>query len=318
MQNRSLTSVFLALALTTALSGCGGADPGTAAGGGAGAAPTGAPATAAGEDALPRVRCPARGGAGLPGPDIIGVKLGMTRDDALNVVRCHAPDGHLEMVDRWFDRLQTFQTKLVNQGFSAQIGDSKECTFGSFEAMQRCGRGRRQWDFVAENVTVATPGLPGQQTVAGVWRTQNFRPGEMPAADAVIAALTAKYGEPQWQAERDIPRLPKGRTDIEWVTDTAGTPVRDPNPLFNRCARNVKGRSTEGQSWTDGCGLSITAMLLRSHDNPQMISELSIGMLDQSELYARGERLQSDLQAIEQERQAREVERARSAAPLKL
>src|SRR5690606_25305483 len=77
----------LALAATLALAACGGSsddagDPGAAAADAAGEAGTTATADAAGD-----LRCPAKVRKELAGPDIIGLRLGMTVDEALATAR---------------------------------------------------------------------------------------------------------------------------------------------------------------------------------------------------------------------------------------
>jgi hypothetical protein len=104
---RMLLSCLLAAG---ALAACGGADEtastaasspsasstanaaGTANAASAGkAAKTAKSAPARPEDSLPKARCPSKASGKLSGPDIVGLKLGMSFDEALNHARCAVP-----------------------------------------------------------------------------------------------------------------------------------------------------------------------------------------------------------------------------------
>ncbi|GAB4524303.1 MAG: hypothetical protein Kow00133_12510 [Amphiplicatus sp.] len=268
------------------------------------------------DDSLAKLKCPAKTTKGLAGPDIIGVKLGMNRDEALNVVRCHAKNAHIAFEDRWFDSrtFRTYETKLEKQAFIAQTGETADCDYRSYQGMQRCGMGGRQWDHVAERIKVAAPGVPGKETVVGVWRTQSFKEGETPAVESVIAALVEKYGPFQRMSARPIKNnLWSRRIELAWISGLDGAPLGEAHPLFSQCAVNVRGRMEEGQSWQDGCGMSIAATLLTPRANPDVIGEFSVGMMHQSELFAYQEALQLELDEIERKRRAEELEAAKSS-----
>ncbi|HBM83031.1 hypothetical protein [Haliea sp.] len=275
----------------------------------------GASADAPGSDADSPPRCPAKLQKSPNGPDVAGVALGLPANEALNIVRCHARDAVVLFEDRWFEprSFNTHQTKLERQVFVAQSGEHSPCDFSSYQAMQRCGPGQRSWDFVAEKIRVATPGLPGKQTVVGVWRTQNFPQGAMPSLDNVLLALKEKYGVHQFRGDKTVNNnLWSDRIELAWITDQAGTPLSEANPLFNDCVRNVNGEVDAGQVWRDGCGLSIAATVLTPRANPGVVGQLSVGLLDQSGLYRYQEAMQDALDQIEETRRRAEVDEARS------
>lgn len=311
--------VLLLIAAAGLLGGCG-ADDG---GGAAAAAPVraahaGTPADDAG--GLPPPDCPAEVDPSLPGPDIAGLRLGMARADALNAVRCRLKDvDHIEFADRWLPRLQSYAVELGPQAFTARSGDTEPCVYRSYSDMQRCGAGNKVWTHVDESITVAAPGIPGRETVVGIWRTQNFREGGMPAETAVIAALTEKYGPPQEQQKNDQARGHRGGwAQLRWVNDPAGSPMSRQNPLYHDCSRGAAARGSEGQAWRAGCGLSITAWITRSASNPSLVQELSIGMLHMENLWNYGTALQAELDGIEQARRQKEVQRASNTANVDL
>lgn len=317
-------STFRLAALTTCalLAACGGSgkatgeDAGAPAKAAASDAAAGSSKAAAGDDGLGKLKCPAKVSKDLSGPDIIGVKLGMSRDEALNVVRCHAKDAHIEFEDRWFDphMFKTHETKLEKQAFLAQTGVTSECDYRSYQGMQRCGAGGRQWDHIAEKIKVAAPGVPGRETVVGVWRSQTFKEGETPAVETVTAALVDKYGPYQRRTERAIKNnLWSQRIELAWISGLDGAPLGEAHPLFNQCAANVRGRLEESQSWQDGCGMSIAVTLLTPRNNPDVVGEFSVGLMNQSDLFAYQEALQLQLDEIEQKRREEELENAKSS-----
>ena len=268
------------------------------------------------EDGLGKVKCPAKAGAARTGPDIIGLKLGMTRDEALHIVRCHAKDAYIDFEDRWFEpsSFNMHQTKLEKQAFLALTGENSDCTYSSYEGMQRCGAGGRQWDHVSEKIKVATPGVPGGETVVGVWRTQTFKEGETPAVDSVIAALTDKYGPYQRRTVDHVNNnIWSDRIELVWIRDADGVPLAEADPALGQCGGNVRARVDDGQVWRDGCGMSIAATLLAPRTNPAVVGEFSVGMMNQGDLFAYQEALQLQLDDIEAKRRAGELEKAKSS-----
>lgn len=270
-------------------------------------------ATSADSGKAKKPKCPAKVNKDLTGPDIAGFKLGMTFAEAENAIACQMPDSLVTYENEFFSTysLKTGTMRLEKQIITAQTGESSECSYGSYDAMQKCGAGNRQWDFVAEKITLATPGVPGNQKVHGVWRTQNWKEGEMPAKDTVLAALTEKYGPYQQYEGRDANYFGY-INEYNWATDSAGNVLSEVHPLFNQCANGVNGRGDEHQSWTNGCGLSITAMVRTFRSNPDVVEELSVGMFDQNALYEYGEQFQNELNEIENQRRSEELEKAQN------
>lgn len=322
--NRSSTALAAVLSCALAVSACGGSDAAgenTTQAGKAKESSGGKPAAASAQgaeagDGLGKLKCPAKVGKGLDGPDIIGVKLGMSRDEALNVVRCHAEDAYIAFEDRWFDpySFKTHQLKLEKQVFVAQSGETSPCDYSSFNGMQKCGLGQRAWDFVSEKIKVATPGVPGEEKVVGVWRTQTYKEGETPAVETVVAALTKKYGPYQRRVVDPVNNnLWSNRIEIAWVSGVDGEPMSEANPIFLNCAVNVRARVDDGQVWQDGCGLNIAVTLLTPRANPDVVGEFSVGMMNQSSLYAYQEEMQLRLDDIEAKRRSDELENAKSS-----
>lgn len=306
----------LAAAVSTAflLTACGGGSPEASAG--ADYASPAAPAAKSSDDGskAKKPKCPARINKALTGPDIAGFRLGMTFAEAENAIACQMPDGLVTYKNEFFNTrsLNTGTLRLENQMVTAQTGESKECSYSSYDAMQKCGAGNRQWDFISEKITLATPGIPGSQTVHGIWRTQTWKEGEMPAKAAVVAALTEKYGPYQREEGRNANYYGYVH-EYSWVTDSDGNVLSEAHPLMIQCSNGVRPRGDDGQSWTNGCGVSIKAMVRTFRSNPDVVEELSVGLMDQTGLYEYGEQFQNELAEIENKRRADELEKAKSS-----
>lgn len=303
------------IALIPLLAACGDEPP----------APTTAasPAAAAASEAAPAATAPAGGTADeaapavaqvacppsvqeRAGPDIIGLKLGMKRDEALNVVLCHNGAADVAYEDRWL-QLETHGHKLEKQSFTATVGQKKDCRYNDVQ----CILGD-PWERVDERIIVASPGTAGNETVVGVWRTQVFPEGQMIAFDDALAALSQKYGEPQFQGEqgsgRNVWRM------VRWAKDTTGQPFSESNPQFRQCAHAVNPDGQHGQSWSAGCGMTIGAMMKAAPLNPDLVAEMRVGMMDQQALYDYGEALQAQLDEMHAGAREQQLDAAKKAA----
>lgn len=312
--------IAVALAAALVLVACGGSEGAAVDGAGqagqveqGGVADAGDGADEASPDCPPEVR------DGLAGPDILGVKLGMTADEALGTVRCALGEGAVVKTEaRWLDRLQTYGVELGTQAFTVQKGDHQACDYQ--RNWQGCGFGNREWTHVDETIVVATPGVPGKETAMAIWRTQAFRESQMPPLQSVLDALTKKYGEPQMTEASDSPRgYSAGYRELQWVSDRAGNPLKAPNPLFQKCRNAISGRGEQtSASWTDGCGLNIRANVLLSGKNPGLAMELQVAMLQQSDLYVHAEATQAELKLLGETRRAAEVQQAGESSDVRL
>jgi hypothetical protein len=297
------------LVATLALAGCGGGENPSASVGsptaGSGPAKRSRASPPRPEDELPKARCPSNAGASLPGPDVVGLKLGMSFDEALNHARCGMPEGVVGFQPRWFQQIRPGSTTLEKQAFVIQRGDTSECVFRSLGDAAKCGLGRRVWDHVDEQIVVASPGLVGRQTVVGIWRQQHWKPGEMPSRDAVLNALRDKYGR-----EGESTTQPHGTAG--WRYDTAGNPLT--GDAFQQCY-GIAARAGSSQAWREGCGLSITADLVPPRDNPDLVQSLYVGMAHQERMLAYGDAMQAELDRLDAERRRAEVARGADSAP---
>lgn len=260
--------------------------------------------------------CPAKVRKDLAGPDIVGLKLGMTLDEAMGTARCAlGADAQVKTEQRWLDRMDTYGVELGTQFFEVRQGEHRPCNYA--REWQEC-ESELKWGHVDEVVSVATPGVPGKEAAMAIWRKQAFREGQMPSAQALVDALVAKYGEPQVVDESDRQRgYSAGYRELQWLQDGRGAPLSDPNPLFGQC-RGAIHRAEDSVRWRDGCGLTIRAQVLLSGQNPGLAMELHTAMLQQSTMHAHVDALQSELQQLGQARREAEVQQAGDASDVRL
>ncbi len=290
------------------VSGCGGHDAAPAAG-----------ADPAAPDASPAMpHCPVAVRKDLAGPDIVGLKLGMTLPEALGTARCAlGGDARVKPENQWLDHLDTYGVELGTQSFAVKKGESHPCNYQ--KEWQSCD-GAIKWERVDEIVTVATPGAPGHEKAVAVWRVRNFRDGQMPPVQTIVDALVAKYGPPQRTQDSDQPNgYTAGYRELEWIQDRRGAPLADPNPLYRQClgAVHAYGEQTDVQ-WKDGCGLNVWARISLSGKNPGLALEFDSAMVQQSDLYAHAEATQNALRQLGQARREAEVKNAQAGSDVHL
>lgn len=259
------------------------------------------------EDSLPAPRCPPPASTAPAGPDVVGLRLGMGFDEALNHARCQMPGAVLAVSPRWLQQVRSGGITLEKQAFTIQRGEARDCDFRKLDELQRCGLGNRLWTHVAELIHVATPGAPGDQAVAGLWREQHWKPGEMPSRSAVIEALREKYGR-----EGQLTRQPHGT--MSWRHDAAGQPLAASHPQFNACY-GITARHAGHQSWREDCGLSISVDIVPPRDNPELVQSLFVAIVHQRGLLEIGDAMQARLDRMDAARRASEVQKAGGNAP---
>ena len=87
-------------------------------------------AAAAAPDGTAPLRCPPKVRKDLVGPDITGLRPGMTREEALSTVRCTLGEGAVVTEEkRWLDRLDTYGVELGTQFFTVEKGSYRPCNF---------------------------------------------------------------------------------------------------------------------------------------------------------------------------------------------
>jgi len=244
---------------------------------------------------------------GAPVDDVVGVRPGLTLDDAKNIVLCTHDLLVAEEGSRQFN-MQTYG-QTIRQGFTAKFAERektadevrKEFSEGW---MDRAGNAVVQDMFPGQaKWYVASMGMPGDERVIAVAREEWFAEGKNPTAASVAAALVKKYGPPSRNQESQ-----NGQRRLDWIYDPRGRAVGETSPLFSSCM----GISSPdgGTSFSPDCGLVVQAMVMTLDSNRQLAQSMQVGVIDQATGYQAIVSTEEALQAGENARKAREVEEA--------
>jgi len=260
-------------------------------------------------DCPPRIKSAARD-AKAPVDDVVGVRPGMTYEEAANVVMC-TNDLIVVQADtsRGFD-IKTYGQTL-RQGFSARFAEPRVVKTSKqiMEEMQddfiaRSGNAVRQDMKPGQSKWyVGTMGMPGQERVFSAAREEWFEEGHNPTVGSVEQALLKKYGTPT----RHQPPA-GGRIYLTWAYDTFGRLVTETSPLFNQC-QGVNDPNG-GANLSPDCGLVVSAIAFPMTDNPALAQFIQVGVVDQARGYEALTATDQAFQQQEAQRRAKEVEAA--------
>jgi hypothetical protein len=318
-----VTRTLLTLAAAALLAACGSdpkpssggaATPAVDGGGGktAAQAPSGnATAAEVAREARGKVKCPAKVQTARPGgkpvDDVVGVRPGMTWDEAVNVVLC---SHDLLVVTPETRRGYTMQTygQTLRQGFNARFAEprvqksSKQILAemqdaaiarGSNRAVRDVQPGQAKW-------YVGTMGLPGEERVISAAREEWFEAERLPTMTSVIEALHAKYGKPAL-----VEDVGGSGYYLIWAYDPSGRPSA-------QCRTHAD--PDLGVNLSPDCGTSVSARVHPSGSNAALAEYIQVSTVDQVGGYGLLERTERALQAADAQRRAREVEEAADKA----
>ena len=315
MQTTHLAGFVLIAGL---LSACGADKPGAATAGGSERAAT-QPAPS-GDASAQEVAAAARGdvdcpvdatpkAADTPVDDIVGVRPGMSYEQAANAVMC---SGSLLVIKpesgRGFD-INTFG-QTIRQGFSARFAEPRVHKSGRqiVQEMQRDAMARGM-NAVRQDMQpgqskwfVATMGMPGREKAVSVAREQWFEQDRNPTIDSVEQALLAKYGTPTRRDDQNNSHL------LRWAYDPRGRLVTETSPLFNACQGAADPDS--GVSLSADCGVVVAANVVPLRGNPALAQYLQVGVVDQASGYRALTDTRQGLQGMDGERRAQQVREA--------
>ena len=320
MTTNPMKNALLAACAAVALGGCGSSDapaPQASTSGSASKnASRKATATAeeVAEEARGKVKCPARTklparAAGAPVDDVVGVRPGMTYEEAANVVMCtHDLLVVAQDKQRGF-RLQTYGQPL-RQGFTATFAKERvqktsqdymrelqdhAMARGSNRVVRDVAPGEAKW-------FVGTMGMPGEERVITAAREEWFETGRQPTVESISQALIKKYGTPT-QADTG-----PGYPSLRWAYDTRGRLVTETSPLYHRC--NGVADPDSGANLNPDCGLVVAAAIRPLRENPSLAEYMQVGVVDSAGGYERLTATEQGLERAEAERRAAEVEAA--------
>ena len=273
------------------------------------------------KEARADVRCPAKiksapRASGAPVDDVLGVRPGMSYDEAVNQVLCSHDLLVMQLdVTRGFN-LKT-QGQKLRHGFGARFAeprvewDAKRAKIESMDdIVARSGNAARD-DIKPGQAKwyVGTMGLPGQERVINVAREERFESGASPTIASVEQALLNKYGPPTKHQNN------QGQRYITWSYDLAGRLVTQGAPLFNRCSGNASPNG--GVNLSPDCGTVVTAIVAPFRENPDLALSLQVGVVDQAGGYQLVTGTEQALLQADQQRRANETANAakNAAAP---
>jgi len=315
--------IFLGCAVLIAagaLNGCG-SDKSSAAGNSAratssaSAAAGNATAAEVAEEARGKVKCPARVKSAArdpqaPADDVVGVRPGMSYEEAANVVMCtHDLLVVSPETSRGF-RIETFGQKL-RQGFNARFAaDRVQKTSKQIMQEMQDRAMARSSNRVTQDVQpgqskwyVATIGIPGEERVISAAREEWFEADRNPSIASVEQALMKKYGAPT-----DRRQARDGDSDLRWAYDPLGRLITETSPLFHQC--NGTADPDGGSNFSPDCGVVVAAHIRALRDNPQLSQYLQVGVVDQAAGYEQLTATEEALRSSEMQRRAAQVEAA--------
>lgn len=150
--------------------------------------------------------------------------------------------------------------------------------------------------------SISAIGLPGAERVTDVVREEHYASGVQPTAEMVATSLIEKYGKPT-TAHEDVTSF-----SVWWVWDIAGHLVSPEAAEFDDC--RVHGARSIDVSFHSRCGTAVAIWARRAPDNPLLVQELHVRVLDHARSYERIRATESALRTATAERQAAEAKSA--------
>lgn len=311
----------LVTAFAVAAAGCGGGDKETETPVKAdkpAVAPSGnASAAEVAKEARGKLKCPPRlataaRAAGAPVDDIVGVRPGLTYEEAADLVACSHDLMVVTADNRARFNIPTYGQTL-RQGFHGSFAKARVQKSGQ-EIMKemQAGAMARMNNAAVRDVApgeakwfVGTMGTPGAERVTDVAREEWFAEGKQPTVASVEKALIDKYGPP---TERLDPQR-QGYTHLRWAYDTFGRHVGEASPLFRACHANAHVNTSV--NFSPDCGVVVVAGIQPLRDNPAIAQSMTVAVVNQAEGY---ERINATEQALLQQENARRAKQAEDAA----
>lgn len=252
--------------------------------------------------------------ANAPVDDVVGVRPGMGWGEAAHFVLCDNPLLVVkETTSRNYD-IDTHGAK-IRQGFDAKFAEPRIEKTGQqiVEEMQQQSMRRMNNAYEAplkpgqSRYFVSTMGTPGQEKVVSVSREEYYSDGKFPTVDSVSAALRAKYGTPT----RDSDNGDKLHV-LLWEYDPSGRLITETSALYDRCYVNASPDAST--SLSPDCGVTVSAQIKRSDDNPGLAHSLAVSAQNGAEGYKRLTDTEQALMQADSKRQADEVQGAAQGA----
>ena len=267
----------------------------------------------------PKMVTPARA-ANAPVDDVVGVRPGMTYEEAVATVLC---THDLLVTEPVADRKVQMNTygQTIRHGFYARFAEPK-INKSSKEIMQEMQdrAAARGLNKIIRDVKpgqakwfVGTMGMPGSERVVNVAQEEWFEEGRNPPVAKVEEALRGKYGPPS----RAVNVPPTRRLD--WIYDPEGR-------LLSEQSLQLRARPCVGAAHPDAavnfasdCGIVVQAFITPMRSNPDLAESLQVGVVNMAAGYTAISNTEKSLQQLDAQRRATEVEKAsKDSTKLKL
>ena len=304
-------------AAVLALAGCGGSNESSDTPIGAADASTPAPSGEATAEQVAKemrggVKCPARASTprpeGAPVDDVVGVRPGMSWNEAATFVLCDHPMMVVaENTGRNYS-INTYGVKL-RQGFDGTFATPRKVMTSrdylremSEQAVRRSGNAVEiPLSPGQSRFYVSTMGLPGQEQVISVAREEYYADGKQPTIESLTQALMAKYGPPSESSDNG------SVVTIWWEHDPSGSKMQQP-----QCRINVGPDA--GTSLSTACGITVGAQIRASNTNHDLAHSLAVTSQNGAWGYELLQKTESTLKAADASKKAKEVEDAEKNA----
>jgi len=244
-----------------------------------------------------------------PVNDVVGVRPGLTYDEAQNVVLCTHDLLVASPPSTSGFNIKTYGA-TIRQGFSARFAEPR-VNKSSRDYMREMNEDfmARSGNAVREDMKpgqskwyVSTMGVPGEERVIAVAREEWFAEGRNPTMQSVADALVKKYGPPTRRQENPTVIV------LAWIYDPQGRFVPETSPNAMRCT--AMSSPDGGTSFSPDCGLVIGAQVRPVQDNPALAKFMQVGVADQSVGYELIVQTEQSLESGEMKRRADEVKNA--------
>jgi hypothetical protein len=230
------------------------------------------------------------GRAAAAAPDIIGLRLGMTEQEAVAALRAYSPSLRIRTLVQTLPNPQA--TRATATMYAGVYGDD------------RAGIGDEVVKLEFSNPT-PTP------RVLGIWRKQSFPRGHELAISNTLAAIQDKYGAPQFQ------HTAPGVTLRTWATGLAVRPAPGPfpcggaySPVDALVMNLVASDFIEPRVYFNApdCGVAINAVL---KDTKGLVSTIGTSLVD----YPAGVRAREEIEVMGRRPDTRVIEAEQRGKP---
>jgi hypothetical protein len=272
-----------------------------------------------------KVTCPVKPAAAAraadaPVDDVVGVRPGMTYEEAAGTIMC---THDLLVVQPDAQRTVQMNTygQNVRQGFYARFAEPKINKSGKeiVQEMQDQASARGLNKIVRDvkpgqaKWYVGTMGMPGSERVLNVAREEWFEEGRNPPVAKVDEALRGKYGVPS--RIRNNP----GRHEFTWIHDPEGRLIAE-NSAQDRLRQCSSYAGPEAAvNFSTACGIVVAAAIVPMRSNPDLAESMQVSVISMAAGYAAIMSTEKGLQQLDAQRRGKEVEKAsKDSAKLKI